>query len=62
MARLDECSVRGCTRVVFITYLGRPVCERHFEKHCNREGGFSLKNLAFYKEEYRRMRVRLKEG
>lgn len=34
---LAECAVPGCTRKMTLTYLGWPLCQEHWDQHCQAE-------------------------
>lgn len=63
----DRCQVKKCKRSSEVIYLGREVCDYHWEKHCDSEDRFNLKvcfNIPivriFTEKKYKKIRKKKK--
>jgi len=43
----DTCDVKGCKNTSAYIYVGKEVCEEHWDKHCDVQKKFNLKTASF---------------
>jgi len=43
----ESCEVKGCRNECNYTYLGKDICEDHWDKHCDEQKSFNLKTASF---------------
>jgi len=53
---MDTCRVKRCRRFAAITYYGRDICWKHWERHADPDHGFNLKKEFGIKEKKKKRR------
>jgi hypothetical protein len=47
---MDKCSIKRCNNVPEVYYYSKPVCEKHWEWHCDYNRKFNLKEVLKIRE------------
>ena len=51
MVMKERCLIKRCRNKDNIIYLGNPICELHWNRHCNENDSFDLRKELDIKEE-----------